>query len=216
MKKHDAWNLLGLQDAREIRFALEQLIKIGLRILRADQGSLLVPEPDRRNLKFAMVASGTGPANDGGRLADLIGSTVPVGEGVTGMAALTHDVQTSTRASGDRFFNVRGDGTPSAVLAAPMLVGEELVGVITAVSFDGRKAFTTEECGLYGMFANIAAVVVDQQQRLAALSNAPAAGQTGTRRRKECELVRDLLETARAKPDSVDAIGGIIRLLGRI
>ena len=216
MKTNDAWNLLGLQDDRNIQFVLEQLIQIGLHILNATQGSLLVMEPDRKNLKFAMVASRPGLTNLHKYFVDLAGKTVPVGEGITGMAALTHDIQTSTRASGDKFFQVRGDGSPNAVLAAPMLIGEHLIGVITAVCFDKRKSFTKEECHTYGMFANIAAVVVDQQQRLAALAHAPMAEAMGTQERKECELVRRLLEIVRSKPERIDAIGELLHLLGRM
>ena len=216
MKKGNAWNLLGLQDDRNIQFVLEQLIQIGLWILHATQGALLVLEPDRKDLRFAMLATRPGLTNIHRYFVDLIGKTVPVGEGVTGMAALTHDIQTSTRASGDRFFNVRGDGTPNAVLAAPMLIGEELIGVITAVSFDKRKSFTKEECHTYGMFANIAAVVVDQQQRLAALAHAPMSEAMGTQERKECELVRNLLELVRTRPDRIDVIREIVQVLKRM
>ncbi len=214
--KNDAWNLLGLQEDRAIQFVLEQLIQIGLRIINATQGSLLVMEPDRKNLKFAMMASRPGLTNLHKYFVDLVGKTVPVGEGITGMAALTHDIQTSTRASGDKFFRVRGDGSPNAVLAAPMLIGEHLIGVITAVCFDKRKSFTKEECYTYGMFANIAAVIVDQQQRLASLAHAPMAEVMGTQERKECELVRSLLRIVRSKPNRIDAIGEILRLLGRM
>ena len=215
-KTNDAWNLLGLQDDRNIQFILEQLIQIGLRILNATQGSLLVLEPDRKTLRFAMVASRRGLTNLHRYFVDLVGKTVPVGEGITGMAALTHDIQTSTRASGDKFFHVKGDGTPNTVLAAPMLIGDQLIGVITAVSFDKRKSFTAEECSTYGSFANVAAVVVDQQQRLAALAHAPMAEAMGTQERKECELVRNLLEIVREKPDRLDVISSIVRSLGQL
>lgn len=216
MKKNDAWNLLGLQKEKDVQFVLEQLIQIGLRILNATQGSLLIVEPDRKKLKFAMVASRPGLTKLHSWFVDLVGKTVPVGEGVTGMAALTHDVQTSTRSSGDYFFHVRGDGSPNAVMAAPMLIGDHLVGVITAVSFDRRKSFTAEECRLYGMFANIAAVVVDQQQRLAALAHAPMADVQNPHSRKECEIVQDLLEMIHSNPDRIDAVHTIIRSLGRM
>lgn len=213
MKNCDVWKLLGLQDDRNVQFVLEQLIQIGLRILNATQGSLLVLEPDRKNLKFAMVASKLGLDNPQNSFADLVGKRVPVGEGITGMAALTHDIQTATRAVGGRFFRVQGDGNPNAVLAAPMLIGEELIGVITAVSFDKRKSFTVEECKTYGLFANMAAVIVGQQQKLAAMTCEPMAEIAGAWERKECELVRNLIDLVRARPDKIDAISTVIRTL---
>lgn len=217
MAKNDAWNLLGLQDDKNTQFVLEQLIQIGLKILNASQGSLLVAEPDKKNLRFAMVASRTGLANFQRLFAQLVGKTVPIGEGITGMAALTHDIQTSTRASGgEKFYHVRGDGSPNAVLAAPMLIGEHLIGVMTAVRFNRGKPFSTEECRTYGMFANIAAVVVDQRQRLATLAHAPMAATMGSRERKECNLVRDVLAFVRANPEKIDAVHEIFNAVARL
>ena len=216
MAKNDAWNLLGLQDDKSTQFVLEQLIQIGLKILNASQGSLLVAEPDKKNLRFAMVTSKSGLTNARRPLASLVGKTVPVGEGVTGMAALTHDVQTSTRASGGRkLYHVRGDGSPDAVLAAPLLMGEHLVGVITAVRFGRGKPFSPEECRTYGMFANIAAMVVDQQQRLATLARAPMSVAMGSRLRKEADLVRDVLSFVRSKPEKLDVLHEMLNLLMR-
>ena len=217
MAKNDAWNLLGLQDDKSMQFVLEQLIQIGLKILNASQGSLLVVEPDKKNLRFGMVASKPGLANIQRSFASLVGKTVPIGEGVTGMAALTHDIQTSTRASGgEKFYHVRGDGSPNAVLAAPMLIGEDLIGVMTAVRFDRGNPFSTEECRAYGMFANIAAVVVDQQQRLATLAHGSMAAAMGSSERKECDLVRDILSLVRAKPEKIDAVHEIFNAVARL
>ena len=216
-RKNDAWNLLGLQDKKNTEFVLAQLIQIGLKILNASQGSLLVVDPDKKNLRVAMVASKSGLASFPRQFAQLVGKTVPIGEGITGMAALTHDIQTSTRASGgEKFYHVKGDGSPNAVLAAPMLIGDHLVGVITAVRFDRGKPFTTEECRTYGMFANIAAVVVDQQQRLATLAHAPMAAAMGSNERKECDLVRDVLEFVRAKPEKIDSVHEIFNAVARL
>ena len=217
MGKKDAWNLLGLQDEKDTQFVLEQLIQIGLKILNASQGSLLVVEPDQRNLRFAMVTSATEQPDFQRMSAQLVGKTVPIGEGITGMAALTHDIQTSTRASGsERFYHVQGDGSPNSVLAAPMLIGEHLIGVMTAVRFDRGKPFSPEECLTYGMFANVAAVIVDQQQRLATLAHAPMAAAIGSQERKECKLVRDVLSFVRARPEKIDAVHEIFNAVAKL
>ena len=116
----DAWKALGIRDEETARFTLRQLVLIGLRVLGADQGSLLVADPERRILRFAMVVSSDRFA---GTAPDLEGKTVPIGEGITGMAALTHDVQSASDVDGAEFHRIRGDGSPHAVLAAPMLLG---------------------------------------------------------------------------------------------
>lgn len=218
-----AWRLLAVQDAGTVRFALGQIIGVGLRILGADEGSLLVAEPDGKSLRFAMVAKPDGTPS-GGKGAAIIGESVPIGEGVTGMAALTRDVQTASEAlgSGITFRRVRGDGSPTAVLAAPMLLGDSLVGVITAVSFDRRKAFSIEQTRTYGMLANIAATVVEQQRTLERIASrtgarsgktAPVANVANGPESDEEAVVRMALAIARKNPRRLGALKAILAAL---
>lgn len=184
---------------------LEEIILLGLEITGASQGSVLLAEPGGKLLRFASVVS---LSPDGAVRAlgeNLIGQTVPVGEGVTGMAALTHDVQTATRLdSSARFHPVKGDGRPSAVLAAPMLEGDELVGVVTAVSFDRKKVFSPSECRIYARFANVAARVV------ASAPGAAAESPLG----EERVLLEEVSTFARANPGKIEPFRQIIKLLG--
>ena len=198
-----ALNQLGALDDADVRRVLVQLIRLGLDIVGADQGSLLTVEPGGKDLRFVMVASREGLRNAGEMSESLIGQTLPIGEGVTGMAALTHDIQAESRTGSGRIRSMRGDGSPNAVLAAPMLIGDELIGVITAVGFQRKKPFSTAECRSYGAFADVAAVVVDRQRRLDEL----ASRGTGSRRESaECVLVRKLLELVRTSPRKAEAV----------
>ncbi|MBQ6924401.1 MAG: GAF domain-containing protein [Kiritimatiellae bacterium] len=219
-----AWRLLAVQDIGTVRFALGQIIGVGLRILGADEGSLLVAEPDGKGLRFAMVSKPDGTPSCG-KGAAIIGERVPMGEGVTGMAALTRDVQTASEAlgTGVAFHRVSGDGAPTAVLAAPMLRGETLVGVITAVSFDRRKVFSVEQTRTYGMLANIAATVVEQQrllERVAAKTTIKGKGGKGASadaadalESDDEAIVRMALAIARKKPQRLGALKAILAAL---
>ena len=218
-----AWRLLAVQDVAAVRFALGQIIGVGIRILGADEGSLLVAEPDGKNLRFAMVAGPDGEMPGGLAGESIVGKSIPIGEGVTGMAAMTHDVQTASAAGGagaEAFRRVRGDGTPNAVLAAPMLLGDMLVGVLTAVSFDRRKAFSSEQARTYGMLANIAATVVDQQRRLERVAAHDGgdgakgtAGAAVAPESAEEALVGQVLAIAGKRPQRLDALKGILSAL---
>lgn len=219
----DPWRLLAVQDAGTIRFAMDQLVRAGLGVLGADQGSLLLAEPRAKRLRFAMVvdARPDAPPDAPGR--NLAGSTVPYGEGITGMAALTHDVQSASAADGAAFHRVRGDGAPSAVLAAPLLSGDRLLGVLTAVSFDRRKTFTPDDARLYGIFANLAAIVIEQQRRLELLSTsrspaAPPASPPAVPGPEHAEraLVEATLAFARARPGRTDALLALLAALDRL
>lgn len=216
----DPWNLLALQDAKAIRFAMDQLVRAGLDVLGADQGSLLLADPAAKLLRFAMVVDAREDAPPDAPGLGLAGGTVPYGEGVTGMAALTHDVQSAAAADGATFHHIRGDGSPSAVLAAPLLSGDSLLGVLTAVSFDPRKVFSPDDARRYGIFANLAAVVIDQQRRLELLASAKASAAAAPAvpgpERDERALVEATLAFARARPGRASALLSLLADLDRL
>ena len=226
-KKHDSavTSVLGLQDETQARFAIAQLVGVGLRVLGADEGSLLVANPRGKTLRFAMVCGPDGMPPKSGTAASMVGKEIPIGEGVTGMAALTHDVQCASAASGPEataFHRVAGDGSPQAVLAAPMLLGDALVGVITAVSFDRRKSFSAEDARTYGMLANAAAAVIDQQLRLEAVaqhgkdSSQTAGDAIDGNASEERALLEETLAFVRARPGRAAALRDLITALSRV
>jgi GAF domain-containing protein len=135
----------------------------------AEEGSLLLVDPrddPPQSLRFAMTV--------GSRESEraLLGQRVPLGEGIVGLAAVTHEVQLGSPTYDGVAQARRREADPSqpaAVLAAPVLSRDELLGVITAVRFEPAGPFTKQEARLYGRAAAVAGLVLDQSQRLAAL-----------------------------------------------
>lgn len=193
-------NVIGAQNELQIKFLLEQLISIGIKILNAQEGSLLLADEKKSILTFVMQV---------GKEQKLVGKTVPIGEGITGMAALTRDVQSASAVTGGNFFYVKDAGMPTSVLAAPMLADDELIGVITAVSFDKKHTFSVEDCSTYGMFANIAAALVKQQQTLNLLSS-PQTEIASESTKIEYNLTKSFLELIRTKPQIISVMEQII------
>lgn len=143
---------------------LRLLVESGVQAVGGDQGSLLVHDRERRDLVFAMTTA------SGAEEKALLGRRLPFGTGLTGLAAATRSVQVG--APTYTFEGVKVSGAPrdaEAVIAAPMLVGDDLVGVMTAVSFREGKRFLAADATLYGRMAAIAGVVVLQRQRLASM-----------------------------------------------
>ena len=200
----DAWHLLGIKDDPKTPFVLQSLIAIGIKILNADEGALLIADKENNNLKFAMVV---------GEKQNLIGSTVPMGVGITGMAALTRDIQTASSFDENVFYRVRNDGNPHSVLAAPLLYEDDLLGVITAVSFNFRKEFSFDECQTYGNFANIAATILFQQQILNSISSDLAKNALSERQKKEYVAIEELMSLIRQNPERIDLLVEILALL---
>lgn len=152
---------------------LRLLIELGAQIVGAQEGSLLVLDEKRHELVFAMTIG-----SKSSEMA-LIGQRVPLGKGITGLAAQTHEVQIGAPTFRTR--QAKGHNTaanqPQAVLAAPMLIADRLIGVLTAVSFAPEKRFASADALLYGRIAAVAGVVVNQSRQL----NILAALQRGHR-----------------------------------
>jgi GAF domain-containing protein len=196
---------LGIRPSSPTEATLRLLIWTGLQILGADEGSLLVLDPATSDLRFVMTlgneTSGT----------MLIGQRIAVGEGITGLAAATREVQIGAPVYRDIAQSVRVDGSaPEAVIAAPMLIEERLIGVITGVSFAKGHRFDSQAGRMFGGFAVIAGVIVDQEQRLAAL--AEAAAHDGLRPGISPYPVR----LGSLRPDAVEDVATIIRLVEKL
>ena len=162
---------LGILPSTPEEKILRMLIELGCEVVGGQEGSLLVYDKEDDVLRFAMTVGD--PESE----RKLRGQAVPLGAGLTGLAAATLEVQTGAPTFKDVEQQQRkGDtSTPDAVIAAPMVSGDELVGVVTAVSFEDGKRFTSRDARLYAGFAAIAAIVVDLRRRLSAYESGQAA-----------------------------------------
>lgn len=161
---NDVLLLAGISNPDKIREAFDLIIKLGLKMMCADEGSLLVYRKNLRTLQFAATVGASSSKET------LVGKTVPIGKGITGMAAMTGEVQTASK-SGGNLFNVEDDGSPNSVIAAPILLEDELIGVITAVSFDSGKTFSSHDCQFFAMLAQLGAIVILQEQTISNYSS---------------------------------------------
>ena len=146
---------------------LRLIIETGARAVGADEGSLLIFDADTNELVFIMTYGGSEEV--------LIGQRLPIGEGITGLAAATGEVQIGA----PKFKDIKQSeaiGTIKAVIAAPMQLGDNLIGVITAVSTKPDKRFTMADGQLYACLATIAALVVHQLDRIRALEGRAGPG----------------------------------------
>lgn len=159
---------LGVMPNADEDQVLRLVVETGVRSVGADEGSLLVYDPEANDLTFIMTYGKTGSEET------LLGERVPFGQGVTGLAAATGEVQFGA----PRYKDVRQTeavGHVAAVIAAPMMLNDRLIGVITAVSNKPDKRFTTADGELYACLGAIAALVVNQSLRLRARVESGAA-----------------------------------------
>jgi GAF domain-containing protein len=193
------------------------LVELCGQVVGAEEGSLLVVDHSQdppRELIFAMTV--------GSRQSEetLTGQRVPLGEGLVGIAAVTHEVQIGAPLYDGVQQARRGEappGQPTAVIAAPMLVEDGLVGVITAVSFEEGKRFTRQHAALYGRAASLAAVVVDQRRRIEALESQALSGEETRGPSDGDPLARQIFEiTARLVDRNPGRLRELYRLLAAL
>src|SRR5260370_14996731 len=142
---------LGLLPATPEAAALRQIVEIGVGVIQADEGVLLVMDADGGDLRFAMTV-GNGDSEN-----TLLGQRVPIGSGITGLAAATRQVQVGAPVYKDVAQTERLSEGPESVIAAPMLLGELVVGVLTAVTFKKGRIFNSQEAVLYARLARLSA-----------------------------------------------------------
>lgn len=202
---------LSIPSNSEAENTLRLLIRMGLMVTGADEGSLLVLDDTSGDLLFAMTIG------DETSEAALRGQRVPLGQGITGLAAATLEVQIGAPTYKDVRQSVRQDGAasgPTAVMAAPMMIGERLVGVITAISFARDKHFTTQDGKLFGGFAAIAGVLVDQGRRLARLDE--TTDPTDPADLARSQIATSIARIAQVRPDALAEIATQLASIERL
>jgi len=185
---------------------LRLLIELGAQVVGASEGSLLVYDESAQELVFALTVGGAENV--------LAGQRVPLNKGLTGLAAVTREVQIGA----PTYREIRqaegragsGDGSPEAVMAAPMLIADSLIGVITAVSFEPGKRFTGTHAELYGRIAAVAGVVVDQKRRLDAIAQLGAEKLAPGERTPEHQIAEILARLTRLAPGALPRVARLL------
>ena len=146
---------------------------------------------------------------------DLTGEAVPIGKGITGMAAMLKEIQTSTRTSGRCFFDVPNDGKPNSVIAAPILLDDELIGVVTAVSFDLNKSFSPDDCKKFAIVAELGAIILRWSQQIEAFHSYVKVSLT-EQEAMEKKAVEQTINWLKKHPDKGGKIIQILTTLGEL
>jgi GAF domain-containing protein len=192
--------LLSIGAQGQDAAALRLLVELGLQLVDADEGSLLLRDPDSDELVFSLVVGAEGSA--------LVGQRVPLGKGLTGLAALTQAVQIGapTWVVGAES---QGGEDPRAVIAAPLIVRDHCVGVLTAVSFREGRRFHGADANAYGRIAAIAAVLVQQRRGLDAATRGQDTFEGGDPS-LERRIVGSLLRIAARSRSSLERVATIL------
>lgn len=189
-----------LKDDEMLRLIME----IGVGMMRSEEGSLLLLNREKQELEFVMTIGRAEVEKK------LKGQRFSMHKGITGLAASTGEPQTGA----PTYHGVKqaGPGEPEAVLAVPMLVEGEVVGVITAASFEKGRTFSKADTELYCRFAKLCGTVIRQRRREEAVRRMLLGEKSAERITPEA---RNILAKGRLRP-SDRAVTDIASDLGRL
>lgn len=193
--------LAGGRLTRAVRTALDWAVDT----VGGSEGSLLAHDEQANDLCFVMTARN--PESE----AALLGQRVPLGQGITGLAAASGEVQVGAPVYKDVQQTERLSDGPEAVLAAPVLLGEELVGVITAVTFEPGRRFGAAEAERFARAAAVIAALLEAARG----HGGPALAYGAAAQREEAVLER-LRLLARRDPDALAAVEQLLQAVERL
>ena len=146
---------------------LSVILETAKDLVKAVGTSLLLAERETGDLAFHTVR---------GQMRELIkGNRVPRGKGIAGIVAQTGKPLIINDAQNDpRFFSEidsKSSFVTQHILCVPMIVREELVGVIEAVNAVGRDGFDRQDLRLIQYLADQAAIAITNRRLMDDLTN---------------------------------------------
>lgn len=142
------------------RALLEGILVAARRLFDAEAGSILLLDAEANELVFEAASGG----------ADVLGMRIPAHKGIAGWVVMTgepiasSDVRRDPRWAKD--FAQSVGYIPQSILAVPMISGEDVVGVIEVLDKHAGASFGLNDMELLGLFAQPAAIAVEQAQKV--------------------------------------------------
>jgi GAF domain-containing protein len=140
---------------------LESVVEAAARILNAKAASIALVDESANELEFRVSFDQTGGHS-------VIGMRFPINQGIAGHVAMTGQPMAISSVQEDARFNQEfAESTgyvPSAILAVPLLLRENVIGVMEVLDKIDAPSFSMQDMDLLTIFARQAALAIDQAQ----------------------------------------------------
>jgi GAF domain-containing protein len=139
---------------------LEMIVQVAADVISSRAASLFLIDQERQDLVFAVAI--------GPKAAAVEQFRVPLGHGVAGIVALTgqamavSNVQSDPRHAADISHSV--GYLPESLLCVPLFYEDQVIGVLELLDKEGAPSFGPTDIDLLGLFANLAAVAIEQSR----------------------------------------------------
>ena len=198
---------------------LQSIVDAAARIFGAAAASISLVDEEQQALVFK-VAYGVG--HD-----DIVGMRIPVDKGIAGYVAMTgQPIAISDVQQDPRFLQEFAKGTgyvPRSILATPLVSGGRVIGVMEVLDKINAPSFGMQDMELLGVFAQQAAIAINQSQQIEALGQALVRGIDSLSAEDAGSGPTALAQALRAAPDAEEApyrdlmeIAGILYALSSV
>lgn len=153
---------LTLMERLEPDELLQSIIVRAVQLLDTDSGFIYIIDDETFNLRLATAV---------GTLSDYIGVELEKGEGLSGYIWETGETLVLEDYSQWEGRSSQLDLSIHAVIGIPLLHGSFVVGVLGVASNDAKRLFRIDEVETLGLFAELAAVALDNAQLYTALQD---------------------------------------------
>jgi GAF domain-containing protein len=139
---------------------LEMIVETAAQVISARAASLFLIDHESQQLVFEVAI--------GERAREVKKFTVPLGHGIAGLVAVSgqpmaiSDAQQDPRQASDIARSV--GYTPQSILCVPLYYNDEITGVLELLDKEGAPSFDAADMHLLGLFANQAAVAIEQSR----------------------------------------------------
>ena len=151
---------------------LQSIIETAVSTFNVAAGGIALATPDGQELEFTVAYNVIGQ--------NIVGMRFPINKGIAGYVAMTGQSLAVSSVDEDARFNrsfaEKTGYIPTSILAAPLLQGEEVFGVMEVLDKLNGQTFDMHDIELLNAFANQAALAVGQSQQLDRLQAALIIG----------------------------------------
>jgi GAF domain-containing protein len=151
---------------------LQSIVEAAARIFGAGAASIALSNEEKQTLEFKVAV---GPGNT-----DVVGLSIPMDKGIAGYVAMTgQPIAVSNVQKDPRFAQDFAESTgymPRSILATPLLSGDQVIGVMEVLDKIDAASFGLQDMELLGMFAQQAALAIDQSRQIDRVGEALVLG----------------------------------------
>lgn len=151
---------------------LQSIVSTAVSIFGARAAAILLVDEGDGTLVFRVEF--------GNKNSSLIGTRIPIDKGIAGYVAMTGQAIAVSNVQQDRRFNAEfAQSTgylPESILAAPLLLGDRVIGVLEVLDKLKGASFGLQDMDLMGLFAHQATLAIRQSQQLEKIDHALQRG----------------------------------------